>query len=228
MDPFHEQLARVALDAAGSFGFALAGGYAVQAHGFLDRMSSDVDLFAEAGAEFDFSEAVNAVISAYRGEGFEVQAEVLTASFARLNVSSASDSTKVELGVDWRKNTPVSLEVGPVLHADDAVANKVCALSGRAEVRDYVDVDAIVASGRYTADELLDLAADHDPGFDRSWFAEALSAVDRLPDRLFQPYNLSPEATPDCAEAPRERARTTAAGRHLPRLSTAGCRTGTT
>jgi hypothetical protein len=98
MDPFHEQLARVALGAAGSFGFALAGGYAVQAHGFLNRMSSDVDLFAEASAEFDFSEAVNAVIGAYRGEGFEVQAEVLTASFARLNVSSASDSAKVELG----------------------------------------------------------------------------------------------------------------------------------
>ena len=33
MDPFHEQLARIALDAAESFGFALAGGYAVQAHG---------------------------------------------------------------------------------------------------------------------------------------------------------------------------------------------------
>ena len=44
MDPFHERLARVALDAAGMFGFALAGGYAVQAHGFLQRMSSDVDL----------------------------------------------------------------------------------------------------------------------------------------------------------------------------------------
>lgn len=46
MDPFHEKLARVALDAAGSFGFALAGGYAVQVHGFLNRPSSDVDLFA--------------------------------------------------------------------------------------------------------------------------------------------------------------------------------------
>ena len=58
MDPFHERLARVALDAAGSYGFALAGGYAVQAHGFLDRMSADVDLFAEASGEFDSPEAV--------------------------------------------------------------------------------------------------------------------------------------------------------------------------
>lgn len=142
----------------------------------------------QASSEFDFAAAVDAVISAYEREGLQVQAEVLTASFARLNVQSVSDSAKVELGLDWRKNKPIGLAVGPVLHADDAVANKVCALFGRAEVRDYVDVDAIVASGRYTQEELLALAADHDPGFDRSWFAEALSAVDRLPDRLFQPY----------------------------------------
>jgi len=31
MDPFHERLARVALEVAATYGFALAGGYAVQA-----------------------------------------------------------------------------------------------------------------------------------------------------------------------------------------------------
>lgn len=88
MDPFHERLARVALDAAGSYGFALAGGYAVQAHGFLNRMSADVDLFAEASGEFDFAEAVGAVIKAYQRDGLEVQTELLSASFARLGVRS--------------------------------------------------------------------------------------------------------------------------------------------
>lgn len=48
MDPFHERLARIALEVAATYGFALAGGYAIQAHGFLDRPSADVDLFAEA------------------------------------------------------------------------------------------------------------------------------------------------------------------------------------
>jgi hypothetical protein len=80
-----------------------------------------------------------------------------------------------------------------VLHADDAVANKVCALFGRAEVRDYVDVAAILASGRYSGEDLVRLAEEHDPGFDPSWFAEALSAVDRLPDTLFAPYGLAPQ-----------------------------------
>jgi hypothetical protein len=133
------------------------------------------------------------VIAAYLREGFHVETDLRTTSFARLNVRSAAESAKVELGLDWRKNEPVRLAVGPVLHADDAVANKVCALFGRAEVRDYVDVDAIVSSGRYTEDQLLDLAADHDPGFDLSSFAEALAAIDRLPDSLFRPYGMSPQ-----------------------------------
>lgn len=47
----------------------LAGGYAIQAHGFLNRMSSDVDIFAASGAEFDFTQAVGAVVAAYRREG---------------------------------------------------------------------------------------------------------------------------------------------------------------
>jgi len=207
MDPFHERLARVALDEAGSFGFALAGGYAVQAHGFLNRLSSDVDLFAEASAGFDFAEAVEVVIAAYQREGLQVETELRSASFARLDVRSAAESSKVELGLDWRKNQPILLAIGPVLHPDDAVANKVCALFGRAEVRDYVDVDAILTSGRYTEDELLDLASDHDPGFDKPRFAEALAAIDRLPDRLFQPYGMSLQDTSALRERMRAWAR---------------------
>ncbi len=59
-------------------------------------MSADVDLFAEASGEFDFAEAVDAVIKAYQREGLEVRTEVLAASFARLDVWSATDSAKVE------------------------------------------------------------------------------------------------------------------------------------
>jgi hypothetical protein len=64
-----------------SYGFALAGGYAVQAHGFLDRPSADVDLFAEASAEFNFSEAVDAVIAAYQRDGLNARAEARSSSF---------------------------------------------------------------------------------------------------------------------------------------------------
>lgn len=60
------------LAATEQFGFALAGGYAVQAHGFLERPSEDVDLFTVADAEDRFNEAVSTAIEAYRTAGLTV------------------------------------------------------------------------------------------------------------------------------------------------------------
>ena len=45
-------------------GFALAGGYAVQAHGILERPSEDVDLFTTMDAEDQFGTAVAGVVAA--------------------------------------------------------------------------------------------------------------------------------------------------------------------
>ena len=89
--------------------------------------------------------------------------------FARLQVTDPTTGTtgKVELGIDWRAHQPVTLAIGPVLHPDDAVANKICALFARAQARDYIDVDAVLRSGRYTSGELLTLAESHDPGLTR-------------------------------------------------------------
>jgi hypothetical protein len=55
-------------------------------------------------------------------------------TFTRLTLATPEGGAeeKVELAVDWRAHDPVQLAVGPVLHSDDAVANKVCALFGRA------------------------------------------------------------------------------------------------
>jgi Nucleotidyl transferase AbiEii toxin, Type IV TA system len=100
---------------------------------------------------------------------------------------------KVELSVDWRAHDPVQLGIGPVLHADDTVANKVCALFGRALPRDFLDVDAAITSGRYTRGRLLDLAADADHGFDRLLFADALGALTQITDAAFAEYHAEPD-----------------------------------
>ena len=68
MDAFHERLAAVALRAGSGLGFALAGGYAVQAHGFLTRPSEDIDLFTSA-ERTDFRDGVNTIKSAYEKQG---------------------------------------------------------------------------------------------------------------------------------------------------------------
>jgi hypothetical protein len=194
VDPFHQQLAQIGLEAAARYGFVLAGGYAVQAHGFLARRSEDVDLFTSADALASFSKAAADVIRAYQAAGFSVASILQGDGFARLQVSDAKGRTaKVELGVDWRARPPARFEVGPVLHVDDAIANKVATLFGRAEARDYIDVDAVLRSGRYDREDLLRLAAEADPGFDRVRFAVALDAIDRFPNGEFTVYGLSGE-----------------------------------
>ena len=67
----------------------------------------------------------------------------------------AGTVSTVELGVDWRAYPPVQLAIGPVLHPADAVANKLCALFGRAEVRDYIDVHGVLEDGRFATGKLL-------------------------------------------------------------------------
>lgn len=194
MDPLHARLARVGLAAAASYGFVLAGGYAVQAHGFLERISDDVDLFTDIADPAAFAEAVDRVAAAYRADGFTVDVELLGVVFARCAVIDESGrQTRVEMGCDWRSRAPVQLDIGPVLHPDDAVANKVTTLFGRAAPRDYLDVNAALASGRYTPDRLLELAEEHDGGFDRPYFAQALQAVDRWPDREYAVYGTTEE-----------------------------------
>jgi hypothetical protein len=146
--------------AGARYGLALAGGYAVSAHGMGNRPSGDVDLFTSWQRRGEFPEL------AERGR--------------RLARPRSRPARR-----------------GSVLHADDAVANKVCALFGRALPRDFLDVDAAVTSGRYTQDQLLELAAEADHGFDRLLFADALGALTQITDAAFAEYRADPRTTAD-------------------------------
>jgi hypothetical protein len=193
-------IAEIALAAAGSYGLALAGGYAVRAHGLGNRPSGDVDLFTDWRSRADFPAATETVIVALEERGYTVNMTIRGDTFARLLVRAPGDGAdaepdKVELAADWRAHPPVLLAVGPVLHPDDAVANKMCALYGRALARDFLDVDAAVTSGRYTWEHLLELAANADAGFDSVMFSHALGALSQITDAAFAEYGVSPEET---------------------------------
>ena len=64
MDPFQEELARIALDVVAGRGFVLGGGHAVQLHGMAARPSDDIDLFGlDRGRP---AEVENDVVAAFR------------------------------------------------------------------------------------------------------------------------------------------------------------------
>jgi Nucleotidyl transferase AbiEii toxin, Type IV TA system len=130
MDPLQERLARIGLQVIGRRGFVLGGGHAIELHGMGDRPSEDIDLFStERGSP---ATVADKLLDAYAREGFTVMISQRTADLVQMEVTDVKgQSCKVDLGVFWRARVPVVLEVGPVLHPDDAVAEVSSMNSGQ-------------------------------------------------------------------------------------------------
>lgn len=182
------------MDVAADYGFALAGGNALAAHGMLDRPTEDVDLFSpEPGAA---GAVIDRVLAELERAGYEVEvtrpAHANRGEFARLAVTRGEHTMNLDLARDWRQWPPVRLSVGPVLHIDDAVGSKVAAVVGRGLARDFVDVAA--ALGRYSRAELMRLAFFRDPGLRVADFADAVRRLDSLRSDDFAGYGLDEAA----------------------------------
>jgi hypothetical protein len=193
VDAFHQSLARIGLNAGERYGFALAGSHAVQAAGFMKRPIGDIDLFTIWERRGDFEIAAGAIVDAYLAAGLSVATERRHDTFTRLTVSDGAQAANVDLGVDSRANEPVRIAIGPVLHPDDAVANKMRALYERGGACDFIDIDAVLQSGRYDRSMLLQLAERSDITFDRGVFAGALSQAQLLDADDFARYGLAGE-----------------------------------
>lgn len=190
---FQREIARIALKASQGNDFALAGSGAIREHGLTDRPTEDVDLFTVQQAAPQFESTVNAVIKALRDNGYSVREDKRLQGFARLNVSDSQglSSTEIDMGIDWRSSPPVHLEIGEVLDEQDAIGNKIAALFSRGEARDYLDLDSIRQTGRYSDQDLLDLAKNTDPGFDEDIFAEALRHFSDYGFENVKKYNIN-------------------------------------
>ena len=143
----------------------LAGGAALHRSPNSKRYSNDLDYF------HDSEQRVSTAFETDRGTleqaGFSVQVEMNQRGFIRAVVSRGRDSTKVEWAHDsaWRFMPPIrNEEVGVQLHPIDLAINKLLALAGRDEPRDFLDIlfihEEILPLGG-----LLWAAVGKDPGF---------------------------------------------------------------
>jgi hypothetical protein len=199
-DPFHVDVARLALSAAEKYGFALGGGHALVAHGVLRRPTDDIDLFTDA--EGGVRDATLVMLDVFETAGYEIEPvddgtelgdlfEGFDDAFVEFDIWRDDRAVRMSLARMDRAHAPVGLEVGPVMHLDDLMGAKMCALGTRAEVRDYVDVAA--ALDRYPRERLVALARTRDPGLDAADFAAAATRLDAIPDDVFGRYDLTPD-----------------------------------
>ncbi len=181
LSPLQERVARIVAGLAESDGFALAGGAALILRGDVDRRTRDLDFFGPDAVAVDRLAPV--AQQALLDAGLRVQQGIDPPGFARLLVGDDNDQTEVDLGTDARLFPPEELLGIRVLSGEKLAVDKLLALFGRAEARDFVDLLAV--ADRYGLDRLLDLAAEKDRGFDARVFAEMLTRIDRLPKAAF-------------------------------------------
>jgi Nucleotidyl transferase AbiEii toxin, Type IV TA system len=195
----HRDVAAVALRAASRHGFALGGGNALIAHGVIDRITQDVDLFTDE--EHGVEAAAGAVEAALQAAGFEAERQDETGGLSDVFegmgeglaewtiTASGGEQMMLQMAYFDRASRPVIMEFGPVLALEDVVGGKVCALASRAVPRDYLDTSA--ALERYTVTELIGFARRLDPGLTGQDFADAARRLDKVDDGWFASLGLS-------------------------------------
>ena len=143
----------------------LAGGAALHFAPNSARYSDDLDFF------HDSEERVASAFAADRGRlegaGYRVRTELSQPGFVRAVVSRDEHETRIDWAHDsaWRFLPLVRDPLGGLLlHPVDIAANKVLALAGRDEPRDFLDI--LYVHGRILALPALCWAAvGKDPGF---------------------------------------------------------------
>jgi hypothetical protein len=200
VDPFHEKVARIALQGADRFGFVLGGGLALILLRVVNRPTADIDLFGPESSSV--ADAAAAVRAALQEAGIRVTDEHADSDLATVidgldyfmaemvayPDNSDEGAVRVSLAHLGRTTDPVVLDVGPVMAMQDLMAWKVAALVNRAEDRDFVDVAVFLAD--YDIDTLLAMARGVDPAIDEEDVARAGRRLDLTPDRAFAAYGL--------------------------------------
>jgi hypothetical protein len=156
--------------------FALAGGAALIVRGDVERATRDLDFFGTSPDAVD--RLVPAAQLALQGAGLQVDRLIESPGFTRFVVADQLERTEVDLGSDARL---FPAEAGPgfdLLSSEEFAADKVLAVFGRAEARDYVDLMAI--EPRFGLARLFELAREKDSDFNPVVFTEMLDRFPRL------------------------------------------------
>jgi len=176
LSSLQEQVAEIVSSLEEAQEFALAGGAALIARGDVQRQTRDLDFFGLTGEDVD--RLLPAAERALRAAGLEVQRVQVNPGFARLIVARGNDRTELDLAADARLFPAEPGRPAPMLTGEELATDKVLALFGRAEARDFVDLLAV--EPLYGLDRLCRLAAEKDRGFAPAIFAEMLGQFGRL------------------------------------------------
>ena len=157
-------------------GFFLTGGAALAGYYFGHRTTEDLDFFS---TESSLEEGELALTAAAEDAGATIERVKTFPAFQRRIVRRGAESVVVDLVRDptasqLPKEQRGSVRLDSLL---EILANKLCALLGRSELRDLVDAFVLERRGGLTAEEALPIALQKDRGATPGQLAWVLSQI---------------------------------------------------
>ncbi|HLQ38006.1 MAG TPA: nucleotidyl transferase AbiEii/AbiGii toxin family protein [Planctomycetota bacterium] len=170
--------------------FVLTGGGALVGFHLRHRTSQDLDLFTKPPV--DLAEGRQALTAAVTALGGSMEAVKTFPEFQRLLVRRGGETVLVDLVVDRAPDVDVVEDrQGIRLHSlREIAANKICALLGRGEIRDLVDLREILERGLDLASVVSD-AERKDGGVSAATLAWLLDSI-RIAGNATLPGGIAP------------------------------------
>jgi hypothetical protein len=170
--------------------FFLTGGAALAGFHLGHRTTDDLDLFTTTASMDDGVHTLKAAVSDIGGT---MESVMTSPDFRRFIVRCGQDSLVVDLAIDRApQGTADKLLVGRVRvdSAEEILANKLCTLLSRGEIRDIVDVLRLEETGLDLI-QSLELARQKDGGLTSAQLAWVISQI-QIGDDAKIPSGLSP------------------------------------
>lgn len=142
--------------------FYLTGGTALAAFYLHHRISDDLDFFTH---EVEITDVERIIVDAFQFAGLRVEHERSSSTFRRYRVNGELQVDVVR-DIDFRVGAPELIEGVMVDNPKNIAVNKICALYGRLDPKDYVDIYFIMQNYGYNIMDLLKLAKNKDAGLE--------------------------------------------------------------
>ena len=172
-------------------GFFLTGGAALAGFYLQHRTTKDLDLFT---VEDRLEEGAAALAAVAQDMGGSLESLVVYVDFRRYLLRRGTSSVVVELVRDRAPQVVATKSVMGSIRIDppeEIIANKLCTLLSRAEIRDLVDLRALEGAG-YRVEDHMESASRKDAGLTPGQLGWVLSQI-VIGDDARLPEGVSPE-----------------------------------
>lgn len=162
--------------------FFLTGGTALSAFYLAHRDSKDLDLFSIEPFDVQRLELIIAEIA--QKMNCKVVTKVKTTTYNEIYLENKQDGWTQR--IDIVKEQPkrfgeiIEIEGVKVDSLENIGSNKICAIFGRLEIKDYIDLYTIITKTNFTFDQLFALARQKDLGLNEFTFASTIADVEQI------------------------------------------------